>query len=214
MTRPLTIVVSTLLVFGCASGGGSVRINQPEPLGARPSATTLQALYESGRDDEVVTRAAAPSVRSEDVWFGAQSLLRIGQRVEAGEQFRRLRDMAESEAFRRTADVALARVNQQPDALATAQTASAEFPSDAHVQFEVGVTQALLGDMGTAAMAFDAAINAAPMLAYAYYQSGLAYSRLSRPDLTVSRFEAFVRLAPAAPERTQVEQILRTARGR
>ncbi len=217
MTRRLPIasaLLSALLVFGCASGGGRIGISQPEALGARPSAATLQALYESGRDDEVVSRAAAPTVRSEEVWFGAQSLLRIGQRVEAGEQFRRLRDTAESEAFRRAAEVALARVNQLPDALATAQAASAEFPNDAHVQFEAGITHALLGDMGTAALAFDAAITAAPMLAYAHYQSGLAYSRLNRPDLTVSRFETFVRLAPSAPERTQVETILRAARGR
>lgn len=214
MTRLLTIVFSALFVVACASGGGGVRISQPAPLGARPSGATVQALYESGRDEEAVSRAAAPSVRSDEVWFGAQSLLRIGQRVEAGEQFRRLRDTAESDAFRRAADVAMARVNQQPEALATAQAAAAEFPNDPYVQFEAGVTQALVGDMGTAALAFDAAINAAPMLAYAYYQSGLAYSRLNRPDLTVARFETFVRLAPSAPERAQVESILRTARGR
>ncbi len=207
----LGLCVSSMVLFGCASGGGSVRIGQP--LGATPPASSIQALYESGRDDEVMSRVSSPSLRSDEVWFGAQSLLRVGQRAEATEQFRRLRDTGESDGFRRAADVALARVTGEPGAVQIAQAASAAFPADPFVQFEVGVTFALQGDMAGAAQAFDAAINAAPMLAHAYYQSGLAYSRLDRPDLTVARFETFVRLAPSSPERAQVESILRTARG-
>jgi len=207
------LVLSLILALAaCASGGGGVRVNQP--LGATPPASSVQALYESGRDDEAASRASATTVSSEDVWYGAHSLLRMGQRAEAGAQFTRLRDTASSPGFRRAAEVALARVNEQADAVSLAQAAVAEFPSEPHVQFEAGVTLALQGDLAAAARAFDAAINASPMLAYAYYQSGLAYSRLDRADLTVTRFEAFVRLAPSAPERAQVETILRTARGR
>ena len=88
------------------------------------------------------------------------------------------------------------------------------FPIDPVVQFEAGLTFAVLGTQDAAARSFDAATEAAPLLAYAYYQAGLAYSKLERPDLTVTRFETFVRLAPAAPERPQVESILRAARGR
>ncbi len=199
-----------LSLFGCASGG-AVRINQP--LGATPPASSVQALYESGRDDEVVSRAAAPSVRSADVWFGAQSLLRVGQRAEATEQFRRLRDTAESDEFRRAAEVAMARLENQPDQLQIARDAAGASPTDAFVQFEAGVTLAMQGEFAAGAQAFDAAIGASPMLAYAYYQAGLAYNRADRPDLTIARFETFVRLAPSAPERGQVESILRTARG-
>lgn len=208
----LWLLSALLLVAACASGGGPVRVNQP--LGATPPASSVQALFESGRDDEAASRAAAPAVSSEDVWYGAQSLLRMGQRAEAIQQFTRLRDTAASPAFRRAAEIGLARINEQPDAVGLAQAGAAEFPTEAHVQFEAGITLALQGDMAAAARAFDAAINASPMLAYAYYQAGIAYSRLDRADLTVSRFEAFVRLAPSAPERPQVEGILRTARGR
>ena len=210
--RPLTtLIVTAVVLSGCASGGGSVRVNQPT---AAPPSASIQALYEAGRDVEAVSRAASPAVRSEEIWFGAQSLLRMGQRAEASEQFRRLAETADSDGFKRAAEVARARLGGQPDALQVAQAAAAEYPSDAFVQFEAGMTMALQGDVGAGAQAFDAATSASPAFAYAYYQAGLAHSRLDRPDLTIARFETFIRLAPSAPERSQVETILRTARSR
>jgi hypothetical protein len=38
--------------------------------------------------------------------------------------------------------------------------------------------------------------------------------RANRPDLMASRFETFLKLAPDAPERAEVTQIMRTVRGR
>jgi predicted Zn-dependent protease len=200
-----------LVVAGCGSSGG-IRIN-PSPGAPPATALSVQALFESGRDQEVVDRAAPPGVRADDVWFGAQSLIRMGQPAEATEQYRRLRDTTGSEGFRRAADVAIARMDGRADAAQDARAAMAEFPADPFVQYEAGLTLVLQGDAAAGAQAFDAAINASPMFAYAYYQAGQAYSRLNRPDLTVARFETFVRLAPSAPERVQVESILRTARG-
>ena len=210
MTLPFRLMLLLSLGAGCASA--PARVNAPLG-GPPPSASSVQQLYESGRDDEVVSRTVSSSVGSEEIWFGAQSFLRVGQQTGAQEQFRRLRDTAQSEGFRRAAEIALARVGGQADAAELARTAAAAFPGDAFVQFEAGVSFALQGDMAGAAAAFDAALNASPMMAYAYYQSGLAYNRLNRSDLTIARFEAFVRLAPAAPERPQVETVLRSARG-
>ncbi|MEQ1760187.1 MAG: hypothetical protein ABL986_17865 [Vicinamibacterales bacterium] len=216
MRHLLTLGAAVVVLAGCASGGGGIRINQP--VEATPSAPAssapVQVLFESGRDAEVVSRTSSPSVPSDDVWFGAQSLLRVGQRAEAIEQFRRLRDTAQSDGFRRAADVALARLNDQPDALSIAQEAAAASPNDPFVQFEAGIVFSFRGDHAQAARAFDAAVNASPMLAYAYYHSGLAYGQIERPDMTITRLEVFVRLAPLAPERPQVESILRSARGR
>ena len=76
------------------------------------------------------------------------------------------------------------------------------------------LARAAAGDYAPAARAFDAATDANPRLAYAYYHAGLAYGRINRPDLTAIRFDMFLRLAPDAPERPQLESILRTMRGR
>ena len=49
-----------------------------------------------------------------------------------------------------------------------------------------------------------------PTWAYAHYYAGLAYSKVKRVDLTERHFQAFLRLAPQAPERPGVQSILRT----
>jgi Tfp pilus assembly protein PilF len=63
-----------------------------------------------------------------------------------------------------------------------------------------------------AAQSLDQCIAADPTRAYAYYHAGIAYQRIGRVDLMANRFEMFVKLAPEAPERPEVEAILRTLR--
>jgi tetratricopeptide (TPR) repeat protein len=79
---------------------------------------------------------------------------------------------------------------------------------------EPGVAAFDRREFAAAAAAFDQCINAHPADAYTYYRAGLAYYEINRLDLMVTRFESFVRLAPDAPERPEVESILRTARAR
>ena len=55
---------------------------------------------------------------------------------------------------------------------------------------------------------------AAPRFAYAHYYAGLSHYRVGRTDKMAAAFEHFLTLAPKAPERPQVESIMRTLRGR
>jgi tetratricopeptide (TPR) repeat protein len=190
---------------------------------ATPAATAsaasapAQTLYESGQDREIVNRVAAlPSggAGSEDVWFAGHSDLRLGRRDEAAALFMRLNETSPNEAFRVAAQIELAILSGDGAAIDSARAAAAAFPSDPFVQYELGAAHAARNDFAAAAQAFDASFAAAPRFAYAYYEAGLAYERVGRLDLTVVRFENFLRLAPGAPERPQVEAILRTARGR
>lgn len=93
---------------------------------------------------------------------------------------------------------------------AVAQTASQSTAVDALC--ENGRGQLLRGEYASAADTLDRCIAADPNRAYAYYQAGLAYNEIDRADLMIIRFEAFVRLAPDAPERPRVESILQTVR--
>ena len=68
------------------------------------------------------------------------------------------------------------------------------------------------GDFAGAAERFDRCSQADPTRAEAYYRAGLAYYEIGRTALMVDRFETFVKLAPDAPERPQVESILNTMR--
>jgi len=79
---------------------------------------------------------------------------------------------------------------------------------------EIGTAAFERRDFAAAAEAFDRCIQANPTLAYAYYRAGLAYYEIDRPDQMVNRFETFMRLAPDAPERPQVESILKATAAR
>jgi tetratricopeptide (TPR) repeat protein len=176
---------------------------------------SLQVLYESGDDQQLVGRVAASTpdtVSPSDLWFAAHSYLRLGQQDEARAVLVRLRDSADL-AWRTTAELLLATLNNDPDALERARRAAVDVATHPYVQYELGISYASQNDFAPAARAFDAAIEADPALSYAYYQAALAYERLNRNDLVVIRLDMFVRLAPNAPERRQAESILRTVRG-
>ncbi|MBI2187361.1 MAG: tetratricopeptide repeat protein [Acidobacteria bacterium] len=152
-------------------------------------------------------------VGAEALWLAAHSHLRLGQREEAAVLFRRLAADADP-AWHVASQVALAGLDNNAEAAAQARQAAGESPGNPFVQYEIGLASARGGDFSVAAQAFERTIAADPTFAYAYYYAGLAYDRLQRADLTVSRFETFARLAPQAPERPEVESILRTVRGR
>jgi tetratricopeptide (TPR) repeat protein len=69
-------------------------------------------------------------------------------------------------------------------------------------------------DWRGAAEAFDRAGALSPGHAYAHYYGGLMHYRANRPDRMAIHFEQFLKLAPDAPERPEVTQIMRTVRGR
>jgi len=188
-------IASFVLVSGC-KGGGTVRrpINTP---GATPSATapgvstnSVQGLYESGRYQEVVNG------------------------VGAGDRSAQLPEAGGSAAWQAVSDLALALLRDDAGEIDRGRQTAAAFPGDPFVQYELGLAHARRGDMAAAAEAFDRVTQADPRFAYGYYNGGLAYDRLNRTDLAITRLEMFVRLAPDAPERPEVASILQTVRAR
>ena len=212
-------IASFVLVSGC-KGGGTVRrpINTP---GATPSATapgvstnSVQGLYESGRYQEVVNGVGAGNRSAQALWFAAQSSFRLGQRAEAASQFAQLPEAGGSAAWQAVSDLALALLRDDAGEIDRGRQTAAAFPGDPFVQYELGLAHARRGDMAAAAEAFDRVTQADPRFAYGYYNGGLAYDRLNRTDLAITRLEMFVRLAPDAPERPEVASILQTVRAR
>lgn len=214
MVNLLVIVLAALLAAACG-GRSTPRTPGTQSAPPAPAETSVQGLYESGRYSELISRvsAAAPAAEPQALWLAAHSYLRLGQRDQA------LRELTElsasgSQAWQATAALATAGINGNADATAQAGQAAASFPTDWFVQYELGLFEARRGNFAAAADAFERSIAAQPRFAYAYYQSGLAYDRINRADLMTARFETFLRLAPEAPERLEVEGILRTIRGR
>ena len=213
--------IGIAVVFGLVGGCGGGRQRPPATprevpvdVAAAPARDSVQALYESGRYREVLNNIGVGDAGPAALWFAAHSSLRLGQHEEAVRQFARLPTVGMSAAWRVVSELALARVEGDPEAIDRVRTRPTALPLDPFVQFELGLAHASRDDFAAAAVAFDRCTEADRRFAYAYYYAGLAYNRLNRPDLMAARFELFQRLAPEAPERPEVESILRTVRGR
>lgn len=201
----------------CGGGRTAPRTAPAQPSTSVPVAdSSVQGLYESGRYAEVVSRvsAAAPAVDPEALWLAAHSYLRLNQRDQPARRLQELSASSSNPAWQVTSDLALAGIDGSADAIDRARQAAGAFPMIWFVQYELGLADARRGDFTSAVQAFERAIEGRPRFAYAHYQAGLAYDRISRADQMATRFETFLRLAPDAPEVPAVEGILRTIRGR
>ena len=67
--------------------------------------------------------------------------------------------------------------------------------------YQLGLSASKASDWGTAVPAFTKAIELKPDFAYAHYYAALAYQRQRNLPKTAEHFDAFLRLAPDAPER-------------
>ena len=201
--------LTILILAACASGQGRTAVSRPAEA-PRPS---IQALYESGEDREIVNRvknSAGGGVSGTDRWFAAQSQLRLGLRNDAINDLAALTQTDADPGVQVAAQLAIGRLTNDEAKLGQAQAAAGAYPESLVAQYELGLSYAVRNDFASAARIFDVCIATAPTFAYAYYQSALAYQHLDRPDIMANRFERFVRLAPNAPERPEVESILRT----
>jgi tetratricopeptide (TPR) repeat protein len=202
------LVAAAVLVAAPAGGGGQ---------DAPPS---IKQLFESGKYQDIVGREAqaGPSGDPLDDYYVAQAYLRLQDGDGARRVLDRLAQRGEADPWAIVARAERARVDRNFDeALALAQAAVALPPPPevaAYAYYGLGLVQSQRQDMPAAAEAFEQATAADPSLAYAHYYAGLAYSRLRRIDREAAHFEAFLALAPEAPERGAVESIMQTIRGK
>jgi tetratricopeptide (TPR) repeat protein len=171
--------------------------------------------YEAGRFDDVVARVAAmptSAMSPRDAWFAAQSYMGLRRTADARGLFERV-EGAGDDGWRATARLALAVLGGNAADIDAARGAAAAYPAHPFAQYQLGIAHLNRDAPADAASALDRAAEAEPSLAHAYYYAGLAYQRLNRVDLMANRFETFLRLAPDAPQRPEVQAIMSTIRG-
>jgi len=98
-------------------------------------------------------------------------------------------------------------------AVQAADQAVANGGSLAEAHYQRGLALAARQDMAGSAAALEKATELDPRWAYAHYYAGIAYSKIKRVDLTASHFQTFLKLAPQAPERGEVQSIMKTLGG-
>jgi tetratricopeptide (TPR) repeat protein len=200
ITAPIAILVLTSFLLG-------------SPAAAQDPAE-VRRWFEAGQLQQV-TEASSPASPPEVRFLAGQSFQKQSAVAEAAAAYQGLSALPESDAWHfvgRSAELLLQ--GNTEEALANARQAVALNGGLTEAQYQLGLVHSRRNEWAQAAAAFDAATETNPMYAYAYYYGGLAQYRAGRPDRMAIHFEQFLKAAPAAPERPEVLQLMRTVRGR
>ena len=183
------------------------------PVLVEAQSRDVETLFEAGQYQQVISAVATDGARPADLYLAAQSYGRLKHPGEARATHERL--AGREDAWRDVAQSAIAVLDGNADwAVAAAHRATEAESTLPEAHYQLGLARALKGDYGAAAAAFERAANLDAGFAYAHYYGGLSHYRNKRVDLMARHFEAFLKLAPKAPERPEVESIMRTVRGR
>jgi tetratricopeptide (TPR) repeat protein len=187
-------------------------------LTAGQNVADVRQLYDAGRYQEVVratdlTRAEADNA-SRLQYLAAQSYTKLNDGDGARRTYQRLADSG-ANSWAPIGKSAVQLMDKQFDeALASADQAVRMAATLPEAHYQRGIVFMFRKEYGDAVDAFTKATQLDPTFAAAYYYAGLASSRIKRIDLMANNFGMFIKLAPNAPERPEVESVLRAARGR
>ncbi len=174
----------------------------------------VRRLFEAGQYQQAIQTADAAAA-PEALYTAAQSHQKLGASDEARGTYARLADRGEDDPWHFIGVSGQQLLDGNTDAaLESAQHAVDMAGNISEAHYQVGLVLAKRQDWRPAADAFDRAVELNPANAYAHYYGGLMQYRAGRPDRMANHFEQFLKLAPEAPERPEVLQIMRTVRGR
>jgi tetratricopeptide (TPR) repeat protein len=177
-------------------------------------ANEVRRLFEAGRYQQAA-EAATDSAPPAAIYTAAQSHQRLGRPDAARDAYASLAALPEDDPWHFIGASGQQLVDGDTDgALQSADRAAQLADSLAEAHYQRGLVLARREDWRAAADAFTRASDLNPALAYAHYYGGLMQYRSGRPDRMAIHFEQFLKLAPDAPERPEVTQIMRTIRGR
>jgi len=179
----------------------------------------VRQLYDAGKYREVVgalEQATAEADKASRLqYLAAQSYDKLNDAEAARRTYQRLADIGGEAPWASIGRSAVQLMdNQFDEALGSADQAVRLAASLPEAHYQRGVVLMVRKEYGDAVGAFTKAVQLDPAFAAAHYYAGLANYRVKRIDLMTNHFETFIKLAPNAPERPEVESILRTVRGR
>ncbi|MDP2388939.1 MAG: tetratricopeptide repeat protein [Acidobacteriota bacterium] len=167
----------------------------------------VQRLFQSGNYEQVVEAARDGDPAS--TYLAAQALLKLNNMEEVAAQFARLKGNGPAWSLVGESGEALA-ANDAGRAVELARRATQTDGENPFAFYQLGLSASKGGDWGTATPAFNRALELKPDLAYAHYYAALAAQRQRQLPKAAEHFEAFLRLAPEAPERQAVQAIMRS----
>ena len=181
------------------------------------SASDVRRLYDEGRYEEVVRAADQARDAADNAsrlqYLAAQSYEKLNDPGAARRAYQRVVASGAGGPWASIGRSAAHVMDKQLDlALASVNEALEIDGSVPEAHYQRGMVLMLRREYGDASTAFKRATELEATFAGAHYYAGLANYRAKRLDLMTAHFEAFIKLAPNAPERPEVESILRTVR--
>ena len=175
---------------------------------------SVQKLMERGALDEAVQRADRDRGNPESTYLAAQALIKMNNDGGAGQQYAHLRDMGDGD-WKAIGDSGAALLSGNVDeADAAAARAVAANGDNPYTHYQAGLVASRKNDFEKAVAEFSRSVEIKPDFAYGHYYAGLAAQKLRQTPKMSQHLEAFLRLAPDAPERAAVNAVLRTLRPR
>jgi len=191
----MAIAMSNLLAVTAAAAGDG-------------QSSQVQKLFQAGSYDEAVQAAQGGDPAT--TYLAAQSLMRMEQGDRANAEFGKLAASGDG-AWQAIGESGQAMVGSDAGrAVEAARRATAAAGDNPFAHYQLGLAASKAGDFATASSAFDRAAELKPDFAYSHYYAGLAYQRQRQLPKAAQHFDAFLKLAPDAPERSAVQQIMRT----
>jgi tetratricopeptide (TPR) repeat protein len=170
----------------------------------------VRKLYDAGQYQQVVDTAGG-SQDPRVVFVVAQSQQKLRRADEARRVYDQLASRPDGDPWRDIGRSAIALLSSNAaGAVQEADQAVAHGGSVAEAHYQRGLALSAQQNLAEAAAAFQKAADLDPSWAYPHYYAGIAFSKAKRADLTASHFQTFLKLAPQAPERGEVQSILRT----
>jgi|SRR5436190_13670169 len=174
----------------------------------------VQKLFEAGQYQRVV-ESAQPDSDPAVLYTAAQSHQKLGENDQANETYGALASRDESDIWHFIGLSGQQLMQDDVDGAVEAARHAVEMDGGmAEAHYQLGLVLAKRQEWAPAAAEFERVTEINPSNAYAHYYGGLMQYRANRPDRMANHFEQFLKLAPEAPERPEVTQIMRTVRGR
>ena len=200
MTTKCTLNRSIVAVAAALALSGSALAAEQKP--------EVQRLFQSGSYEQAVEAARDGDPAS--TFIASQALLKLDRSDRAVAEMTRLR-ASDNAAWRLIAESGEALIADDAGRAADIARRAIEADGDnPFAHYQLGLAAGKANDWGTAVEGFTRAVELKPDFAYAHYYAALAYQRQRQLPKTAQHFDAFLRLAPDAPERGAVIAILRT----
>jgi tetratricopeptide (TPR) repeat protein len=167
----------------------------------------VQRLFQSGSYEQAVETAQNADPAS--TFLAAQALLKLNRMDAVATEFGRLKGAGPAWSLVAESGEAMA-ANDTGRAVDLARQATEADGNNSFAFYQLGLAASKAGDWGAATAAFNRSLALKPDFAYAHYYGALAAQKQRQLPKSAEHFEAFLRLAPEAPERQAVQAIMRS----